>query len=113
MKADIPLMSGGYAWSFDGTATVSGEVFLEGGAEQQLGFPSVDVPEGVYKFQTNSSGALFHIDQSLNILAPNSDKKCLEKIDSLEDFTKNNIRQVLLGQEWFKLYQDLPGIFLD
>ena len=113
MKADEPMMAGGYADVFDETCTVRGSVFVPGGVDTQIGFPEFDVPEGIYNFQCNSSGALFHVDKSLNVLAPNSKKKRLEVIDSLEVFTRKNIRQTLIGESWFKLYDNLPSIFLD
>ena len=113
MKADEPMMAGGYAESFDGVPTKRGQVFAKGSDDAELGFPVFDVPDGVFGFQSNASGALFHVDTQLNVLAPNSDKECLGVIDSLEDFTKKNIRQALAGERWSNLYEDLPGMFLD
>jgi hypothetical protein len=113
MNADNYEMAGGYAGSFTGLLTEKGQVFCEGPGDELLGFPLFDVPPDVYQFQSNSSGALFHIHQNLNILAPNSEAECLDVVDSLEQFTQKNIQQVLVGQQWFTAYSNLPGTFLD
>jgi len=113
MKADEPMMAGGYASNFRNSPTIRGEVFADGSDDEDMGFPVFDVPAGIYGFQSNSSGALFHIDEALNILAPDSERECMRVIDTLENFTRSCIRQTLADEEWFVLYKNLPGTFMD
>lgn len=113
MKADGWEMAGGYADSFSNEPAIKGAVFSPAGNDAELGFPLIDVPPGVYNFQSNSSGALFFINQDLDVLYPNSDDKRFEKLDTLEAFTRKNIRQTLKGKPWFQAYPNLKGPLLD
>jgi hypothetical protein len=47
------------------------------------------------------------------VLYPNSEDGCFVTLDTLEEFTKKNIRQALSGESWFKAYADLKGMLLD
>ena len=58
-------------------------------------------------------GAVFYVNTKLQILAPDADRGCFIVIDTLEEFTRKNIRQVLAGKSWFELYQDLSGTMMD
>jgi hypothetical protein len=113
MKAGDWEMAGGYADSFYNKVAVKGSVFSPAGNDQELGFPIIDVPPDVYCFQSNSSGAQFFVNKNLIVLYPNSQDRCFEILDTLEKFTKKNIRQVLSGASWFKAYADLKGTLLD
>ena len=104
LKAEEPAMAGGYADSFRGQPSESGSVFTDGVEDADLGYPQIEAPEGVYPFQTNSSGALFHVNRELNILYPNMDTKSLDVLDSLEKLTKTVIRESLGGGEWYTAY---------
>ena len=101
MKADNWEMSGGYGEAFDGSPARKGAIFSAAGNDELLGFPVLDVPEGVYCFQYNSFGAGFFINADLSVVYPNSEAKRLEVLDSLDIFTKKNLRQVLAGRVWF------------
>jgi hypothetical protein len=113
MKADDWEMAGGYADSFCNILAMKGAVFSPAGNDKQLGFPIIDVPPDVYSFQSNSSGAMFFVNKNLVVLYPNSENKCFETLDTLEEFTKKNIRQALSGASWFEAYADLKGTLLD
>ena len=114
MKADEWEMAGGYAECFDGNPARQGAVFSPAGNDEMLGFPILEVPAGLYCFQSNSSGALFFIDKQLNVVYPNSIDRRFEVLDSLEVFTKVNIRQVVDGARWFDAYRDkIKGDLLD
>jgi hypothetical protein len=113
MKADDWEMAGGYADSFGNELAVKGAIFSPAGNDDELGYPLIDVPQDMYTFQSNSSGALFFINKKLEVLYPNSDDECFEKLDTLEEFTKSNIRQALEGAPWFEAYGDLKGSLLD
>jgi len=114
MKADDWEMAGGYADSFYNELAVRGAIFSPAGNDEQLGYPLIDVPQDVYNFQSNSSGALFFINKNLEVLYPNSEHKCFEKLDTLEIFSRKNIDQVLRGQPWFYAYAaDVKGMLLD
>ncbi len=110
--ADYPA-AGGYADSFDGSPTEEGSVFASGGVNADLGFPEVSVPAGVYGFQSNSSGALFHLDTRLRVLYPHVESASLRVLDSLEEFTRKNIRQALENETWFRAYADLDATLMD
>jgi hypothetical protein len=71
------------------------------------------VPSDVYCFQSNSSGAQFFVNKNLVMLYPNSEGGCFETLDTLEEFTKKNIRQALAGELWFEAYTNLKGTLLD
>ena len=88
-------MAGGYADSFRGRRLNQVGVFTDGVEDADLGYPFIEAPEGVYPFQTNSSGALFHVNRDLKILYPNMDTKSLGVLDSLEELTKKVIRESL------------------
>lgn len=113
MKADDWEMAGGFADSFCNELAVQGAVFSPAGNDEELGYPLIDVPEEVYYFQSNNSGALFFINNNLEVLYPNSDDECFEKLDTLEEFTRKNIGQALKGETWFQAYPDLKGTLLD
>jgi hypothetical protein len=113
MKALDWEMAGGYADSFHNELAVPGAIFSPAGNLEQLGYPLIDVPQDVYNFQSNDSGALFFINKNLEVLYPNSDDKCFEKLDTLEVFSRKNIDQALRGGRWFQAYADLKGTLLD
>jgi hypothetical protein len=113
MKADDWEMAGGYADSYYNELAVKGAVFSPAGNDEELGFPLIDVPPEVYNFQSNSSGALFFINRNLEVLYPNSDDRCFEKLDTLEKFTRKNIKQALAGETWFQAYAGFIGTLLD
>jgi len=113
MKADDWEMAGGYADSFCNEPARKGAVFSPAGNDEDLGFPLIDVPSGVYYFQSNSSGAQFFVNKNLVILYPNSEDRWFETLDTLEEFTKKNIRQALAGELWSAAYTDLKGMLLD
>ena len=69
--------------------------------------------QGVFGFQATSSGAAFFINTDLAIHYPNSEDFRLEVLDSLDPFTRSNIRQALVGKEWFDAYRNLKGTLLD
>ncbi len=56
MKAGDPEIAGGHADQFSGRTTEEGSVFAPGGMDDQLGYPLIAVPDGVYEFQVNSAG---------------------------------------------------------
>lgn len=66
-------MAGGYADSFSGAPTQPGSVFANGGADGLMGFPETPIPPHTFPFQTNASGALFHVTTELRILYPDAD----------------------------------------
>lgn len=113
LKADDWEMAGGYADSFCNELAVKGAVFSPAGNDEDLGYPLIDVPPDVYTFQSNSSGAQFFVNKKLVMLYPNSEGRCFETLDTLEEFTKKNIRQALAGETWFGAYTDLKGTLLD
>ena len=113
MKAADWEMAGGYADSFCNELAVKGAVFSPAGNDKELGFPIIDVPPDVYTFQSNSSGAQFFVNKNLVVLYPNSEDTCFETLDTLEEFTRKNIRQALAGETWFGAYTDLKGTLLD
>ncbi|MEK6237195.1 MAG: hypothetical protein N2C14_21000 [Planctomycetales bacterium] len=50
----------------------------------------------------------------MNILYPNSDTRKFETLDSLGDFTKTNIKQVIDNRYWFAAYADsIQGTLMD
>lgn len=113
MKADNWETAGGYADSFTNRPARKGSVFSPAGNDVDLGYPLIDVPANVYTFQSNTHGALFFVSQSLRILSPNSDAERFDELDSLEMFTRQNIRQALAGRPWFEAYRGLAGSLLD
>lgn len=113
MKADNWEMAGGYAVSFCNQPAKKGAVFSPAGNDADLGYPRIDVPKDVYNFQSNSHGALFFVDKSLRVLYPNSENKRFDELDSLELFTRKNIRQTLNGRPWFEAYSGLKGSMVD
>ncbi len=113
MKAAHWEMAGGFAEGFDGNPARIGAVFSPAGNDEMLGFPLLEVPEGVYCFQFNSHGASFFINTELHILYPNAAEKRWDLLDTLEEFTKTNIRQTLLSMDWFSAYRDLKATLLD
>ena len=106
LKADEPAMAGGYADYFTGEPSESGSVFTGGVEDADLGYPFIEAPEGVFPFQSNTSGALFHLNRDLDVLYPNIDTRRLEVLDSLDDLTKKAIKQSLDGAEWYVAYHD-------
>lgn len=113
MKADEWEMAGGYAQGFHGKPAAKGHAFSPAGNDQELGFPLIEIPEGVYDFQSNSSGAVFFINTRLQVLYPNAEEKRFEILDGFDEFTRKNIRQALAGQLWFGAYSGLTGTLLD
>jgi hypothetical protein len=113
LKADDWELAGGFADMFCNELAVKGAVFSPAGNDEDLGFPLFDVPPDLYPFQSNSSGGQFFINKDLVMLYPNSVGKCFEMLDTLEEFTKKNIRQALAGVPWFGVYTDLKGTLLD
>lgn len=113
MKADDWEMAGGYADSFRNQCAVRGAVFSPAGNDADLGYRVIDVPPALYNFQSNSSGAQFFVNKNLVMLYPNSEDACFKLLDTLEEFTKKNIRQALAGERWFEAYTDLKGMLLD
>lgn len=112
LKADDWEMAGGFADSFCNELAVKGAVFSPAGNDEELGYPLINVPKDVYTFQSNNSGALFFINKKLEVLYPNSEEECFEKLETLEEFTKTNIRQALKGATWFEAYE-VDGTLLD
>lgn len=98
LKADHWEMAGGYADSFSNKPARKGAIFSPAGNDKDLGSPLIDVPPDVYAFQSNSSGARIFMSKNMMMLYPNSRGKCFERLDTLEEFTKKNIRQVLAGK---------------
>ena len=113
MKADDWEMAGGYADSFSHELAVKGAVFSPAGNDEDLGYPLINVPPDVYYFQSNSSGAQFFVNKNLLMLYPSSEDRCFKTLDTLEEFTKKNIRQALAGGSWFEAYTGLKGTLLD
>lgn len=113
MKADYWEHAGGYAGAFHNQPAQRGAIFGPAGNDETLGYPLLDVPPDLYRFQLNLHGATFFINKSLNILYPNSDGRCFEELDSLEGFTRKNIQQTLDGKPWFSAYRNLKGTLLD
>ena len=113
MKADDWEMAGGYADSFCNEPARQGAVFSPAGNDEAMGYPLIDVPADVYYFQSNNSGAQFFLNRKLEMLYLNSEVKRFETMDTLEEFTKKNIRQALAGGPWFAAYTGLKGAMLD
>jgi hypothetical protein len=113
MKADNWEMAGGYADSFCNEPAKKGTVFSSAGNDADLGYPLIDVPKDVFTFQSNSHGALFFVGKSLRVLYPNSEDERFDELDTLEVFTRKNIRHVLEGHRWFEAYSGLKGSLLD
>jgi hypothetical protein len=113
LKADDWDMAGGYADSFANEVAVRGAIFSPAGNDEELGLPVFDVPDGVFYFQSNHSGAQFFISREPDVLYPNAVDERWDRLDSLERFTRKNIRQVLKGEPWFDAYPDLPGVGID
>jgi len=114
MKAGDWKMSGGYAAEFCNRLAEKGSLFSPAGNDEELDYPLIDVPEGVYDFQSNSSSALFFVNTRLEVMYPNSDDECFEVLAALDDFTRENIRQVLAGREWFEAYcGSIKGTLID
>lgn len=114
MKADDWEMAGGYADSFRNEPARKGAIFSPAGNDEAMGYPLIAVPADVYCFQSNSSGAQFFLNKKkLEMLYPNSEDRCFELLDTLEEFTKKNIRQALAGRPWFASYTGLKGTLLD
>jgi hypothetical protein len=113
MKAADWEMAGGYADSFYNEPARKGAVFSPAGNDADMGYPLIDIPADVFCFQSNSSGAEFFVNKSLVMLYPNSETKCFERLDTLEEFTKKNIRQAIAGAQWIEAYTDLKGTLLD
>jgi hypothetical protein len=112
IAADYSL-AGGYAGAFIGHPTEQGYAFAGGVGDEQLGFPILPVPPGCYPFQDNSSGALFHLSADLRVLYPDAQRGRFSVLDSLEAFTRTNVRQALAGRLWFEAYQGLDADILD
>src|SRR4051794_41000638 len=68
LKADDWEMAGGFADSFRNELAAQGAVFSPAGNDVELGFPLIEVPDGVYTFQSNQSGAMFFINTDLIVL---------------------------------------------
>lgn len=113
MKAGDWEMAGGYADSFYNEPARRGAVFSPAGNDAAMGYPLIDVPADVYCFQSNNSGAQFFLNKKLDMMYPNSDDRRFETMDTLEEFTKKNIRQALVGAPWFAAYRGLKGTLLD
>lgn len=112
MKADEWEMAGGYACIFDNEPAQKGSVFAAGEDDTQLGYPILEVPSDLYPFQTNAHGAIFFINKSLDIFYPSAETERFMKMDSLDDFTRKNIRQALIAETWFTAYRNLdPDLF--
>lgn len=99
-------MAGGYADAFMTEPTQPGSVFSQAGNDGDLGYPLLSVPPNVFPFQTNESGALFHLSRDLDVLYPDVDRESLSRLDGLASFTRVNIRQAILGKSWFCAYSD-------
>src|SRR5439155_10284764 len=78
MKADDWEMAGGYADSFCNELAVKGAIFSPAGNDEELGFPLIDIPKDIFNFQSNSGGALFFVNRTLEVLYPNSDDERFE-----------------------------------
>jgi hypothetical protein len=114
MKADFWQMAGGYADSFNGDLARVGAVFSPAGNDDKLGLPVIWPPRDTYYFQSNSGGALFFVNKKLDICYPSTDGECFETLDTLDEFTKTNIRQVLDWKQWFRAYSGrIKGTLLD
>lgn len=113
LKVDDWGMAGGFADAFFNEPAIAGAVFSPAGNDEELGFPPIDVPQGVYYFQMNGSGAMFFINETLDILYPNALKMGFEKLDTLEQFARNNIERALVGEAWYQAYPDLEGYLID
>jgi hypothetical protein len=107
MKADEWEMAGGYASLFDNEPAQKGSAFAPDGLDVQLGYPILDIPNDIYPFQSNVHGASFFISKSLDIFYPSAETEQFVKLDSLEDFTRKNIRQALIAETWFGAYRNL------
>ena len=99
-------MEGGYARHFHGNLARRGAVFSPAANDEELGFPTFDLPGDVYHFQANRSGALFFVDPSNQVLYPDAGLRRLVVLDSLTEFTQNVIRAALAGADWFHTYAD-------
>lgn len=107
MKADEWEMAGGFANLFDNEPAQKGSAFAPDGLDAELGYPILDIPNDLYPFQSNEHGASFFISKSLDILYPSAEIEQFVKLDSLEDFTRKNIRQALMAETWFGAYRNL------
>jgi len=113
MKADAWDAAGGYADSLSGKPARKGGVFSSAGNDELMGYPLLDVPSGLYLFQSNSSGAVFFIDTALQLWYPNADAERFETLDTLEAFTRTNIQQALNGRRWFEAYRGVNHSLID
>jgi hypothetical protein len=107
LKATDYEIAGGFAEAFTGEPTRRAAVFAQAGNDDALGYPLISVPAETYPFQTTLSGALFHLNRSLEVLYPDVDSEALVVLDSLEHFAIKNITAVLSGRPWLSAY---PGI---
>lgn len=92
---------------------MKGAIFSPAGNDKALGYPLIDVPPGVYAFQSNSSGGRIFMSEDMVMLYPNPSVKCFERLDTLEEFTKKNIQQALAGEKWSDGFNNLKGMLLD
>lgn len=113
MKADDYECAGGYAEDFDGVESIPDSIFAVGGSDEMMGLPAIPVPENTFSFQSNFNGALFHINNELQVLCPDRNNECFTKFDSLEAFTKKNIQQVLENKLWYEVYEDILSPLID
>ena len=113
MKADHWENAGGYAESFDGSHALPGHVFSPAGNDEELGFPMIDVPSNTFAFQSNSNGAMFFVNSSLDVIYPDLNGECFKLADSLEQFTRRNIQQTINGEQWFRIYENRINGTLD
>ena len=112
MKADDWETAGGFADYFTGEHAKKGTLFSHAGNDEECGFPIIEIPDGVFNFQTNSYGNLFFVNLNLQVLYPNNRDECFEILDDLVDFAQANIRQILTGKKWDKAYQNMKGNLL-
>lgn len=105
MKAGYWEIAGGFAKSFRNEAPTKGAIFSAAGNDEEMGYPLLDAPPGIYDFQSNSSGASFFINRDLEVLYPDRYECRFVVLDSLESFTQNSLRQFLALKNWFDLYE--------
>ncbi len=96
--------AGGFAKAFDGKPAIRGSLFTGTGDDEQLRYPVIKVPPGLYPFQTTSTGALVHVSKDLQVHYPDAEVGILQTLDSLEEFVKKNITSALKKKMWESAY---------
>jgi len=113
MKANRWEVEGGFAGNFTAKVVRAGHVFSPAGNDVDIGFPLIEVPDGVYAFQSNSSGARVFVNTAAEILYPDPVARCFASLDSIDEFARKNITKAVDGEDWSLAYPGLGRMLLD